>query len=118
MQAFKLDKNVFIFGQAVDKTGHVFHTTEGILKKYGKKRIFDTPNSEQAETMFAAGAANYGLRPILIHPRVDFMAYSFEYISRFNIIVFAYIYQLTLIITRCIVFCFCVYHRYNASFVA
>ena len=78
MQAFKLDKNVFIFGQAVDKTGHVFHTTEGILKKYGKKRIFDTPNSEQAETMFAAGAANYGLRPILIHPRVDFMAYSFD----------------------------------------
>ncbi len=78
MQAFKLDKNVFIFGQAVDKTGHVFHTTEGILKKYGKKRIFDTPNSEQAETMFAAGAANYGLRPILIHHRVDFMAYSFD----------------------------------------
>ena len=77
-QAFKLDKNVFIFGQAVDKTGHVFHTTEGLLKKFGKKRIFDTPNSEQAETMFAAGAANNGLRPVLIHHRVDFMAYTFD----------------------------------------
>ena len=77
-QAMSINKNVFVFGQGVDKTGHVFHTTEGLLKKFGKKRIFDTPNSEQAETLFAAGAAINGLRPVLIHHRVDFMAYSFD----------------------------------------
>jgi len=78
IQAMKLDPDVFIFGQGVDKTALVFKTTKDILKKFGKKRIFDTPNSEQGETALAAGAANAGLRPILIHHRVDFMAYTFD----------------------------------------
>ena len=78
IQAMKIDPNVFIFGQGVDKTALVFKTTNNILKKFGKKRIFDTPNAEQAETALAAGAANSGLRPILIHHRVDFMAYTFD----------------------------------------
>ena len=80
IQAMKIDPNVFIFGQGVDKTALVFKTTNNILKKFGKKRIFDTPNAEQAETALAAGAANSGLRPILIHHRVDFMAYTFDQI--------------------------------------
>ena len=78
IQAMQIDKNVFVFGQGVDKTALVFKTTNNILKKFGKKRIFDTPNVEQAETSLAAGAANAGLRPILIHHRVDFMAYTFD----------------------------------------
>ncbi len=78
IQAMKLDPDVFIFGQGVDKTALVFKTTKDILKKFGKKRIFDTPNAEQGETALAAGAANAGLRPILIHHRVDFMAYTFD----------------------------------------
>lgn len=78
IQAMELDKNVFIFGQGVDKTALVFKTTNKIKDKFGKKRIFDTPNAEQGETALAAGAANAGLRPILIHHRVDFMAYTFD----------------------------------------
>lgn len=78
IQSMQIDKNVFIFGQGVDKTALVFKTTNNILKKFGNKRIFDTPNVEQAETSLAAGAANAGLRPILIHHRVDFMAYTFD----------------------------------------
>jgi pyruvate dehydrogenase E1 component beta subunit len=78
-QAMAFDKSVFTFGIAVDKTGHVFKSTEGLLKKYKSKRIFDTPNSEQAETAFALGASLDGkLRPVLIHHRVDFMPYSFD----------------------------------------
>ena len=79
-QAMKLDPSVLVFGIGVDKTSHVFSTTKGLPEKFGKKRIFDTPASEQAITSFAAGAANAGLRPILIHQRVDFMIYSFEQI--------------------------------------
>ena len=78
-QAMSADKSVFVFGQGVDKTGHVFHSTERLLKKFKSKRIFDTPNSEQAETMFALGASLNGkMRPVLIHHRVDFMAYTFD----------------------------------------
>ena len=74
----KIDSNVFIFGLGVDKTAHIFSTTKDLKQKFGKKRIFDSPASEQALTMFAAGAANAGMRPILIHQRLDFMVYTFD----------------------------------------
>jgi len=78
-QAMILDSSVFTFGQGVDKTANVYQTTNGLLKKFKSKRIFDTPNSEQAETALALGASlNGGLRPVLIHHRVDFMPYSFD----------------------------------------
>ena len=79
-QALSLDKSVFIFGQGVDKSGEIFGTTKGLKKKFGPKRVFDTPNSEMAATALAGGAANAGLRPILVHMRVDFMAYTFDQI--------------------------------------
>ena len=78
IQCMELDPNVFIFGQGVDKSSMVFQTCKNIEKTFGKRRIFDTPNSEQAQTAFAAGAANAGLRPVLIHHRVDFAAYTFD----------------------------------------
>ena len=80
IQALEISKDVFIFGQGVDKTALVFKTSQNIKEKFGSKRIFDTPNSEQGETALAAGAANAGLRPILIHHRADFLAYTFDQI--------------------------------------
>ena len=77
-QAMNIDSKVFIFGLGVDKTAHIFSTTKDLKQKFGKKRIFDSPASEQALTMFAAGAANAGMRPILIHQRLDFMVYTFD----------------------------------------
>jgi acetoin:2,6-dichlorophenolindophenol oxidoreductase subunit beta len=79
-QAMSLDKSVFIFGQGVDKSGEIFGTTKGLKKTFGKNRVFDTPNSEMAQTALAGGAANAGMRPVLVHMRVDFMAYSFDQI--------------------------------------
>ena len=77
-QAMKLDKNVFIFGQGIDKTAFAYNTTNEIKDKFGSDRIFDSPNSESGQTALAAGAANAGMRPILLHHRVDFMAYTFD----------------------------------------
>ena len=77
-QSMELDKSVFIFGLGVDKTAHIFSTTKDLKKKFGKNRIFDTPASEQALTMFAAGAANANMRPVLVHQRLDFMVYTFD----------------------------------------
>ena len=78
IQAMQLNKNVFITGLQPEKTGNVFGTCKNILKKFGKKRIFPSPTSEQGVTALAAGASINGLRPIVIHERVDFMAYTFE----------------------------------------
>ena len=38
-QAMSYDKSVFTFGIAVDKTGHVFKSTEGILKNLNQKEL-------------------------------------------------------------------------------
>ena len=62
-QAMSYDKSVCTFGIAVDKTGHVFKSTEGT--KFNQD--FDTPNSEQAETAFALEPHCWKLRPVLIH---------------------------------------------------
>ena len=74
--AMKLDKKVLTFGLGVGKTSNVWKTTEGLIKNYGKKRVFDTPSSESAVTAMASGMSIDGLRPVLIHQRFDFMLYS------------------------------------------
>ncbi len=77
-QALARDPRVFILGEGVDDPAGVFGTTKGLQEKYGKDRVFDTPISENALTGIAAGAAMTGLRPILIHSRMDFLIISLD----------------------------------------
>ncbi|MBT6361350.1 MAG: alpha-ketoacid dehydrogenase subunit beta [Rhodospirillaceae bacterium] len=79
-QAMELDSGVFVFGLGVDRTGAVFGSTKGLVEHFGEKRVFDTPTSEHALTALAAGAANSGLRPVLVHQRIDFMLHSMDQI--------------------------------------
>ena len=44
----------------------------------GKKRIIDTPVSEAAITGAAVGASLNNMRPIVVHPRMDFMLYAMD----------------------------------------
>ena len=77
-QAMELDPKVFIYGLGVDRTGAIFGSTKGLPEQFGAERVFDTPVSEQALTAMAAGAANSGLRPVLVHQRLDFMLYTMD----------------------------------------
>jgi len=79
-QAMKKDKNVFVIGQGVTSPWYVGDTTEGLFKEFGEKRVIDTPVSEAAVTGAAVGAAIAGGRPILIHPRMDFMLLAMDQI--------------------------------------
>lgn len=79
-QAMELDPNVFVYGLGVDSKAGVFGSTKGLPERFGKKRVFDTPVSEQVLTSMAAGAANAGLRPVLVHQRLDFMLYTMDQI--------------------------------------
>jgi pyruvate dehydrogenase E1 component beta subunit len=47
-------------------------------KKFGKHRIIDTPVSELACTGAAVGASLCGMRPVVVHPRIDFMLYAVD----------------------------------------
>ena len=46
--------------------------------KFGKSRIIDTPVSELACTGAAVGASLSGTKPIIVHPRMDFMLYAVD----------------------------------------
>jgi len=47
-------------------------------KKFGIERVIDTPVSESACTGAAVGASLAGMKPIVVHPRMDFMLYAMD----------------------------------------
>ena len=59
------DKNVVIYGEDVGFEGGVFRVTEGLQKKYGAERVFDTPLAESGIVGTAVGMAVSGLRPVV-----------------------------------------------------
>jgi pyruvate/2-oxoglutarate/acetoin dehydrogenase E1 component len=76
--ALETDQNVICYGLGVDDPKGVFGTTLGLKTKFGSKRVFDTPTSENAMTGIGIGAAIYGLRPIMTHQRLDFALLSMD----------------------------------------
>ncbi|WP_251546378.1 alpha-ketoacid dehydrogenase subunit beta [Limosilactobacillus caecicola] len=69
------DDKVQIFGEDVGKNGGVFRATDGLQKKYGKDRVFDTPLAESGIIGLANGLAMQGFRPV---PEIQFMGFVFE----------------------------------------
>ena len=79
-QAMGISDDVFVFGQGVGDPPGVFHTTTGLAEKHSKSRVFDTPVAESSMTGVALGASLAGMRPVLVHQRLDFMLYSVDQI--------------------------------------
>jgi pyruvate dehydrogenase E1 component beta subunit len=67
------DEKVFAIGQGLWSPWYVGRSMDNLDTRYGKDRVIDTPVSEQATTGIAVGAALLGYRPVVIHPRMDFM---------------------------------------------
>jgi acetoin:2,6-dichlorophenolindophenol oxidoreductase subunit beta len=72
--------NAFIMGLGATDPKGVFGTTLGLQKKYGKERVMDMPTSENGMTGVAVGAAMMGMRPIMVHQRVDFILLAMDQI--------------------------------------
>jgi pyruvate dehydrogenase E1 component beta subunit len=77
-QMMDQDPSIFLIGQGVKSPWYVGNTALGLLKKFGPSRVIDTPVSENAITGAAVGAALVGMRPVVVHPRVDFMMYAMD----------------------------------------
>jgi 2-oxoisovalerate dehydrogenase E1 component beta subunit len=73
-EEFKKDKKLVTFGEDAGYFGGVFRVTEGLQKKFGEERVFDTPLSEQGIVGFAIGMAQKGLKPIC---EIQFADYIF-----------------------------------------
>ncbi len=72
-QEMERDEKVFVIGLNVDDHKAIQGTTRGLVEKFGRRRIMDTPLSEDAVTGIAIGAAMAGMRPIHVHIRMDFL---------------------------------------------
>ncbi len=59
------DNSVVVYGEDVGVVGGVFRVTEGLQKKYGIERVFDSPLAESAIVGTGVGMALSGLRPIV-----------------------------------------------------
>jgi len=77
-QLLEKDKSVFLIGQGVNSAWYAGGTCNGLIEKFGKERVIDTPVSENAITGAAVGAAISGMKPIVMHPRMDFMLYAID----------------------------------------
>lgn len=77
-QTMAQDRSVFVLGQGLKSPWYVGNTCRGLLAKFGPRRIIDTPISENALTGAAVGAAIAGMKPVVMHPRLDFMMYGVE----------------------------------------
>lgn len=71
---------VFTIGQGLWSPWYVGNSMTNLDKQFGVERVIDTPVSELATTGAGLGAALCGYRPIVIHPRIDFMLLAVDQI--------------------------------------
>ena len=77
-RALENDPRVIVFGEDVAKNGGVFRATEGLLERFGEKRVMDTPLAETVIAGMSIGLAAQGFRPVaefqfmgFIYPALD-----------------------------------------------
>lgn len=73
------DPSVILIGEGVPDPKAVFGTTAGLKEKFNNQ-VFDMPVSENGMTGVCIGAAINGLKPILVHQRIDFSLYAMDQI--------------------------------------
>jgi 2-oxoisovalerate dehydrogenase E1 component beta subunit len=74
------DPDTVVLGEDVGYFGGVFRVTEGLQKKFGKSRSFDTPIAELGIVATAVGMAAYGLRPVVEIQFADYIYPGFDQI--------------------------------------
>src|SRR5690242_18680236 len=74
------DPNVLTFGEDVGYFGGVFRVTDGLQKKHGLTRCFDTPIGEGGIVAVAIGMGAYGLRPVVEIQFADYIYPAFDQI--------------------------------------
>ncbi|RUL87552.1 pyruvate dehydrogenase complex E1 component subunit beta [Tautonia sociabilis] len=70
------DDRVFLMGEEVAEYNGAYKVSQGMLDRFGPRRIIDTPISENGFAGIGIGAAMVGLRPI-----IEFMTFSFSYVA-------------------------------------
>lgn len=70
------DPNIFLMGEEVGHYQGAYKVSQGMLDKFGEKRVVDTPIAENGFAGIGVGAAMLGLRPI-----IEFMTWNFSLVA-------------------------------------
>ena len=76
VEEMERDERVFLMGEEVGHYQGAYKVSEGMLEKFGERRIIDTPIAEGGFAGIGIGAAMVGLRPI-----IEFMTWNFSAIA-------------------------------------
>lgn len=68
------NENIVLLGEDIGRDGGVFRVTEGLLDRFGEKRVLDTPLAESGIMGTAVGMALGGLHPV---PEAQFAGFMF-----------------------------------------
>ncbi|ATX81062.1 pyruvate dehydrogenase E1 component beta subunit [Mariprofundus ferrinatatus] len=76
VEEMKRDDRVFLMGEEVAEYNGAYKVSQGMLEKFGPKRVIDTPITELGFAGLGVGAAMAGLRPI-----IEFMTWNFAILA-------------------------------------
>lgn len=76
IEEMERDELVYLMGEEVGHYQGAYKVSEGMLDRFGPKRIIDTPITESGFSGLSIGAAMVGLRPI-----VEFMTWNFSAVA-------------------------------------
>jgi pyruvate dehydrogenase E1 component beta subunit len=77
-QLLASDARVFVIGQGLWSPWYAGTSLKDLDTEFGRERVIDSPVCENAVTGAAVGAALAGMRPIVFHPRMDFMLLAID----------------------------------------
>ncbi|MBX3250279.1 MAG: pyruvate dehydrogenase complex E1 component subunit beta [Myxococcales bacterium] len=76
LEEMERDERVFLMGEEVGHYQGAYKVSEGLLARFGEKRVIDTPIAEAGFAGIGVGAAMTGLRPI-----IEFMTWNFSFVA-------------------------------------
>jgi pyruvate dehydrogenase E1 component beta subunit len=74
------DESIFLIGEDIGTFGGAYRVTEGLLDKFGPKRVVDAPIAEEVIVGTAIGAAMLGLRPVVELMTINFSLVAYDQI--------------------------------------
>ncbi|HVT06690.1 MAG TPA: alpha-ketoacid dehydrogenase subunit beta, partial [Polyangia bacterium] len=70
------DDRIFLMGEEVGHYDGAYKVSKGLLKRFGEKRVIDTPIAEGGFVGVGIGAAMVGLRPV-----IELMTWNFSFVA-------------------------------------
>ncbi len=72
------NKKLVTFGLGINDPKRIFGSTKGLVEKFGSRRVFDVPTSENALTGIGLGLSLGGNSVLMTHQRADFFLLAFD----------------------------------------